>query len=138
MREKRAKTRPVASATGMAGSPAEMAMEIISGTMTLVLAVLLALPAVGIDLTVLSVFGGALGVEVIWREGQRERDEQSGGSHREPRRHSSPVVPRSARVAGRSCSEVAVRMMERVSTPVAMGWIRRRRGAASGAIGCVA
>lgn len=39
-----------------------MALTKISRTLLLVLAVLVALPAVGIDLTVLSVFGGALGV----------------------------------------------------------------------------
>jgi small-conductance mechanosensitive channel len=39
-----------------------MALTKVSRTLLLVVAVLLALPAVGIDLTVLSVFGGALGV----------------------------------------------------------------------------
>lgn len=41
-----------------------MALSKVARTVLLVLAVLLALPAVGIDLTVLSVFGGALGVGI--------------------------------------------------------------------------
>lgn len=41
-----------------------MALSKVARTVLLILAVLLALPAVGIDLTVLSVFGGALGVGI--------------------------------------------------------------------------